>query len=284
MRNKKSSICWLMFTATAFLLSSNLWAQTQENDTYRKSKKEKQAEKREKVNKMIRKEKERAMIFQKQWVLGYKAYNDGWALLYELGKMKNVDVTNTYGIEFGERKHAKEEKLSTVSSSGFFFGSPYVYAKQQNLLFAKFSVGQSRLLGGKGNKNGVAVSAVYSGGLSLGLLKPYYLDIRDPLDGTFKTIKYEDNGSRNDSLFLDYDAQPTSSGFFKGFGEMKFVPGLFFKGGFRFDYGRYNELISAIECGFNVEYYTQAMPIMVNVEGKKSFVGVFAAIEFGKRK
>ena len=41
-------------------------------------------------------------------------------------------------------------------------------------------VGQQYLIGGKGNKNGVAVSAIYGGGLSLGYLKPYYLNVHDP--------------------------------------------------------------------------------------------------------
>jgi hypothetical protein len=33
-----------------------------------------------------------------------------------------------------------------------------------------------QVIGGKGNKNGVSVSAIYGGGLTLGLVKPYIID------------------------------------------------------------------------------------------------------------
>lgn len=40
-------------------------------------------------------------------------------------------------------------------------------------------------------------------------------------------------------------------GLFKGFNEIKFVPGAHAKFALRFDYGRYNELLSAIDVGIN---------------------------------
>ncbi|HMP94337.1 MAG TPA: hypothetical protein PKD90_15765 [Phnomibacter sp.] len=259
-------------------------AQQNQPTSIYKNKKDKQAERRERVNKLIRQEEEGALIFEKHWALGARIYSDGWGAFFEKGKMKSVDVTNLYSLEIGHRRHPKEEKLNTISSGSIFFGTPFIYAKQNNFLFAKLGVGQNRLLGGKGNKNGVAVSALYQAGFSGGFLKPYYLDVVDPRDGEAKTIKYTGDGSRADTLFLDYGSNPASAGFFKGFGDMTFVPGVFLRGGVRFDYGRYNELISAVECGFNVEYYTKPMPIMVALEPRKAFLNVYAAIVFGRRK
>ncbi len=69
----------------------------------------------------------------------------------------------------------------------------------------------------------------------------------------------------------------------KGFNEIKFVPGAFAKLGMRFDYGRYNEFISAIEVGLNAEAYTKKMPIML-LNPKSNFFNVYATIIFGKRK
>ncbi len=53
----------------------------------------------------------------------------------------------------------------------------FLSARLNNFYELKASYGQQFLLGGKGNKNGVAVTYLYSGGLSLGMLKQYVLDV-----------------------------------------------------------------------------------------------------------
>ena len=249
-----------------------------------KSKEEKKAAKKEKIDKMIKQEEEGALIYQKQSLFGIKFYSDGWGVLFEKGYMQTVNKTNLFSIEIGERKAHKEEKVSKVYSGTPFLGNPLIYGKQNNFYFLKLGFGQNFLLGGKGNRNGVAVSALYSAGASVGFLKPYFLDVVDPNTSVLKSIRYLGDGSRNDSLFLDPYAIQGGSGVFKGFDKLKVKPGLFLKGALRFDYGRYNEFISAVETGFNVEYYFADMPIMVDNPAHKSFLNVFVALEFGRRK
>jgi hypothetical protein len=249
-----------------------------------KTKKERQAEKKERIDQMIRQEEEGALIYQKQNLFGVKLYSDGWSLFYEKGYMKTVNKTNLFSIEFGERKDRKELKVSKFISGTPFLGNAIIYGKQNDFYFLKLGVSQSYLLGGKGNRNGVAVSAIYGGGFSLGLLKPYYLDVVDPLTSQPLTIRYKNDNSRTDTLFLEPQVITGGASVFEGVNETKFKPGLFLKGALRFDYGRYNELISAIETGFNFEYYFSDMPIMINNEAHKSFLNVFIGIEFGKRK
>jgi hypothetical protein len=65
---------------------------------------------------------------------------------------------------------------------------------------------------------------------------------------------------------------------------MKFVPGAFAKAALRFDYGRYNESVTAIEVGVNAEIYSQKMPIMLLNKEKRLFVNAYAAINFGRRR
>jgi hypothetical protein len=275
----------LMLVGLGFFSSLFVTAQAPKTPTSgSSSKKEKQAERQERINEMIRQEEEGALIYHKQTLLGLKLYSDGWAGVIERGYMKTVNKTNLFSIELGERKDQKEEKVAKATGGGFFLGNPLIYGKRYNMMFVKLGVGQSYLIGGKGNKNGVALSAVYNGGISLGLLKPYYLNVSDPLSGQTMDIKYQDDGSRNDSLFIDPAAINGGVGFFKGANELKLKPGLFLKGALRFDYGRYNELISALEAGFNAEYYFSDVPIMVNNDPKKFFLNVFIALEIGRRK
>jgi hypothetical protein len=246
------------------------------------AKQQKKLDRKERISDLIKQEEEGALIFQKQSLFGIKLSSDGYSAFYELGKLKTTLKTNLYSIEIGERKHPKEEKLTRGNQQlGFAIGNPFVYGKINNFYYAKLGIGQQRLIGGKGNKNGVAVSAAYGGGFSAGLLKPYYIQVDDSQSGKQTDIKY----TKNDSIFLDDpNAINGASGFGKGFNEIKFVPGVFAKGSLRFDYGRYNEVVSAIEVGLNIEYYTQKMPIMLLNKEKRLFLNAYAAIVFGRRK
>ena len=252
------------------------------------SKKEKIAERKEKVNQLIKQEEEGALIFQKQSTFGLNFNSDGFGFTYEHGKYKTTTKTNLWWLSLGERKDPKQYKQSNaIGLSGnniVFFGNSYVYGKQNNFYFLRLGFGQQKILGGKGNKNGVAVSAIYGGGLTLGMLKPYYVQVQDNSGSAtgVKDIKYSDSTANK---FLDPSIIIGGSGFGKGFGEMKYVPGITSRVALRFDYGKYNEVVSALEVGVNAEYYSQAMPILVGVnDTKKFFFNGYIALTFGKRK
>jgi hypothetical protein len=242
---------------------------------------QKRAERKEKINQLIKQEEEGALIYHKQGAFGFKFNTDGWGMFYEHGKYKTITKTNLWWIELGEHKHPKEEKVPTISaSSGFLIVSSYIYGKRNNFYNLKLGFGQQKLIGGKGNKNGVAVSAIYGGGLSAGLLKPYYIEIQNPVTNQQEEIKYDNN----DNLFLDPNIILGRGSFTKGFGEIKFVPGAHIRTALRFDYGRYNEVLSALEVGLNAEYYTQKMPILLLNKEKRLFFNAYVALTFGKRK
>lgn len=265
---------------TLALVPFSLFAQTTNAPT---SRQQKAAERRERINNLIKQEEEGALIYQKQGAFGVKLNTDGYGVFYEHGKYKTITKTNIWWMELGEHKDKHEEKTSVpLVGGGFvFLGNPYIYGKENNFYNFKIGLGQQRLIGGKGNKNGVAVSAIYGGGFSLGMLKPYYLQVQDPNNANqVNDIKYSDNPT----AFLDYTLIQGSSGFTKGLNEIKYVPGAQVRGALRFDYGRYNELLSALEVGVNVEYYTQNMPIMVNSPDRKLFFNAYVAIVFGRRK
>jgi len=267
-------IVLLLIVSAPFILS----AQEQ-----KLSRKEKIAERKEKINQLIKQEEEGALIYQKQSAFGIKLNTDGYGFFYEHGKYKTITKTNLWWMELGERKDNKQEKQSQNLTNGSFVfsGTPYVYGKQNNFYYFKLGFGRQYLIGGKGNKNGVALSAIYGAGLSLGMLKPYYLQIQDPVTGKATDIKYNNT---NDTLFLDYNIIYGASSFGKGFNEIDFIPGGQIRAALRFDYGRYNEVLSAIEVGVNFEYYSKKMPIMVWGDPHHGFFNAYISIEFGKRK
>lgn len=268
------------------IISLPLLVAAQQNKS--QSRKEKAIERKEKVNQLIKQEEEGALIFQKQSTFGLNFNSDGFGFTYEHGKYKTITKTNLWWISLGERKDPKQYKQSNAigvsGSSVVFFGNSYIYGKQNNFYYLRVGFGQQKILGGKGNKNGVAVSAIYGGGLTLGLLKPYYVQIQDNSGqgNGVKDIKYSDTTA---AKFLDPSLIIGGSGFGKGFGEIKYVPGVTGRLALRFDYGKYNETVSALEVGVNAEYYSKAVPILVGVnDNKKFFFNGYIALTFGRRK
>ncbi|HEX6914546.1 MAG TPA: hypothetical protein VF145_04870 [Chitinophagaceae bacterium] len=240
---------------------------------------QRKAARKDRVRQLQKQAEEGAIVFDKQFAFGIKLSTDGYGGFFELGKMKTMQKANLYWLELGERKHAKEEKLTKTGGFGFA-GNPFIFGKINNFYYAKLGFGQQIVLGNKGNKNGIAVSAIYGGGFSAGLLKPYYLEIDDPWTNKPRDIRYHDTTA---AYFLDPGIINGASGFGKGWGELKFVPGVHLRTAFRFDYGRYNELLSALEIGLNAEYYTQTMPIMLQNKEKRFFFNAYFALTFGKR-
>jgi hypothetical protein len=242
----------------------------------REEKRQKKEAKRQKINELVRQAEEGVLVYQKQSIFGIQLRTNGYGAFYELGKMKSNRKTNIYRIDFTEIKHPKEEKQLGGS---FIFGNPYVYGKINNFYPVTLGFGQQYIFGQKGNKNGVAVTGIYNAGLSVGLLRPYYLTIED-VDGQ-RTIKY----SVEDSLlFLDRSAIVSGGGFGKGWSEIKIKPGAFAKVAMRFDYGRFNESVSGLEIGMSLEAYASKIPLIVKQKDKRLFFQGYIAILFGRRK
>lgn len=224
---------------------------------------------------MVKQEEEGVLAYYKQSALGVQLRTNGWAAFYEIGRMKSPRFANLYTLEFSEIKHNKEERFQNIEN---FFGNSFIYGKRANFYQLKLGFGQQYIFGQKGNKNGVAVLGIYSAGLSAGLEKPYYLEVQDN-EGYRADIKYEDDTT----LFLSNNILG-SSGFSKGLNEMKLNPGAYVKGALRFDFGRFNESIQAIEIGVSADVYSKKMQMMVQNPGKQFFVQGHLAFIFGRRK
>jgi len=257
------------------IITVSLFAQ---ETTGRKQEKfDKKSSRKQKINELIKQAEEGVLVYRKQSIFGFQFRTNGYGAFYELGRMKTNRKTNIYRLDITEIKDLKEEKSA---SSGIFFGNPFTYGKINNFYQATLGFGQQYILGQKGNRNGVAVSAVYNGGLAIGFLRPYYVEVQDPLTGENKTIKYS---SADSSLFLG----PTiigGGGLGKGWSEIKMKPGAFAKAALRFDYGRFNEVVSGIELGLSADFYSSKIPIMFYQKERQLFFQGYISILFGQRK
>lgn len=246
-----------------------------------KTKEERRNERRQRINALIKQEEEGVIAYRKHSVFGIKLTNDGYGAFYEFGKAQSLKKSLLFQLDWAERKHPKEDK----ETNPYVPASPFIFGKINYFYPLKLGVQQQILLGNKSNKNGVSVTANFGGGVSLGFLRPYYLEVNDSTGGGRKAIKYD---SPDSTIFTSAqslaDLSVSSSGLGKGWGDMKMTPGIYAKAALRFDYGRYNETVSAIEVGITGEYYTKNIPQIINFKQEKFFTNVYVAILFGKRK
>jgi hypothetical protein len=151
-----------------------------------------------------------------------------------------------------------------------------VFGKTHNFYQVKLGIAQQQVIGGKGNKNGVAVSAIYGGGLTVGMLKPYYVDVED----SSRTRKRSTYPEIIDNNFLELGA----AGFTVGWDAVKIRPGAYVKAAMRFDYGRLNEMVTAIEAGLGAEFYSTKMSQLIYNKEKQLFFNAYVSLLLGRRK
>ncbi len=273
---KKLIVCVSLFLCLQSGAQDSTAARTNDRASSKK-------EKRERRNAILKQEEEGVLAYNKQTIFGVQARTNGYGILLELGRAKSPRFSNLYLLELTEIKNPKEERQQTTNG---IFSNSFVYGKINNFYQARLGFGQQYILGQKGNKNGIAVMAVYQGGLSLGLLRPYYLNIDD--DGSERDIKYN---SPDSTLFLTGGING-SSGISKGWNEIKMKPGAFVRTALRFDFGRFNETVQGVEIGVSLDAFSQKIEIMAPrgangeeaVKPQQLFFQAHIALLFGRRK
>jgi hypothetical protein len=261
----------LLVFLTLFAFSGSVFAQ----ETKKPKPKSRKEQKRDKINAQIKAEEEGVIAYRKHFAFGVKLISDGYGISFEKGYSKSVKKTTLFQLEISERKHQKETKQTNTLTAT---SSPFIYGKINFFYPVKLGVQKQFLLGNKSNKNGVSITANIGGGLSLGLLRPYELQVEK--NGELVYIRYESE----DSLLFRTGTVIGGPGLGKGWNHLKFTPGLYVKPGLRFDYGKYNDLLAAIEVGVAAEFYAKKVPQMFDNKQKQFFFSAWFTILFGKRK
>lgn len=227
----------------------------------------------------------KGIIYNREFALGARLHTNGLAIGINVGKLRTYYLTKYWHVEIGELQHPKEYRQSfdTPSTLNGRISRAFKYGKQNSLFVLRGGIGAKRYFSEKAKHKGVAVGISYEGGATLGLLKPYYLELRAP-DGQFSTsTKYSEETANR---FLDIWQIHGASSWTKGLGEISPQPGIHGKFAVHFDWGAFDEYLKSIEAGVMVDVFARKMPIMVevdNVENQQIFINLFLHLQFGKR-
>lgn len=225
----------------------------------------------------------KGIVYKKEVTGDFRLQTDGWALGMTFGDLKTYDRTRFIYAGIGELRHPRE-----VWTNDFRNGRRYVFGKQNNLYVLRAGWGQKHYLSEKAKRKGAAVGITYQVGPSLGLIKPYYLDIflLESRSSRTRPIRFSD---QTVNQFLNKEEIAGSSGFLQGWGELGVAPGAQAIIAAHFDWGAFDQNVKALEAGIMVDAYFRSIPLMIDLErfgnlrNRPIFVNFFINFQFGKR-
>lgn len=233
----------------------------------------------------------RPKAIDREFTAGLRLNTNGWGIFLNKGYVKSEEKFSDlfydirlFQVEFSEIKHTKEIKRTNTNLLGTIDAAPrpFIFGKVNNFYTLKLGYGFRKMIAGKPETGNISVHWLYMGGISLGLLKPYYIDYADVTSGYVeKSIRYTDSTKKQ------FVSQPNiigSSGLSTGLSELSFVPGIHLKTGAHFDFALEKKKKLALETGFEFQYYSKAIELMAFQDAQSAFISFYASIEFGRRK
>jgi hypothetical protein len=232
----------------------------------------------------------RGVIYRSERSVDFRLHTNGMALALNIGKIQTYDQTNYLHFEIGFLKDPREKKQNKNLSIGPFGQSnSFAFGKINHVFVLRGGWGYRRFLSEKAKRKGLAIGYNYEFGPSLAIQKPYYLELqyKQDIDGRIVTeIRNERFTGENADKFLNYDEVYGGGGFFKGFNELSFTPGIQGKGSIFFALGAYDKYIKTIEAGIMVDIYPKKIAILAeteNVSNKPYFVNLYVSLQLGSR-
>ncbi|GIV35207.1 MAG: hypothetical protein KatS3mg031_2742 [Chitinophagales bacterium] len=229
---------------------------------------------------------EEKLLYTREWSIGGRLLSNGWEIFGETAKIKNIYKTRVIQFGFSQIRHWKEKKRDPVqqfrvsrAQKGFFYGL-------QNQFFTlRGGYGFRKNIADKAERNGVRLALTYMGGISIGMLKPYYLELayRDANNENVPVIVSQRYSSENHAKFLQVDSIVGASGFGKGITEIEFVPGIYGKFGLNFDWASREKMVKALEAGIMIDLYYKNIPLMVTKNNRFYFIAAYIGFQMGGR-
>jgi hypothetical protein len=214
------------------------------------------------------------LLFRDESSFGGFLNSNGFGFNYRYGFWRNARNQFILDGDLNYVKHPKEVKIQAPYT---YNPRRYVFGKENLFWELKGLAGWQRELYRKHDRNGISVRMFYSGGLSLGFLKPIYYQVYtlSPLGEaeSYEYLKFD--------LSIHQNLIGGRGPFFMGFNELKLVPGLTAKTGLSFEYSERDVVIHALEAGAGITLYPRRIPIMATEKNNFLFFNLFVGYRFG---
>jgi hypothetical protein len=219
------------------------------------------------------------VVYKNMALGGIFMHSEGWGLFFRKAKIVSIFRKSFWEIETATMHSDKEIK---TQNSYYPDATSYYFGKLNGMQAFRFGVGNYRMLWRKNDEHCVEVDAVYSGGFSLAVLKPVYLEIIQATPSPNEFVL----SSQIYDPFKDTPANIYGrSSVFDGLGQLSFHLGVYGRLGLNFDYGNRHDMVKAIETGIEIDAFPNKISIMAPqiAQNNQFFLNYYLSISFGKR-
>jgi len=214
-------------------------------------------------------------IYYQQFQAGFSLNTNGYSLNARRTWTTSLAYKRGFEMDIAMIRHPKE-----INDYNYIGGKSFVYGKLNSLYTVRLGFGEKRKIAKKIDIGSIEISYFYYGGLSLGGVKPIYLEINTaPITSDFVHASTERYDPDKHDLYNIIGGVP----FTKGFSEIKIYPGIYTKFGIDFDYKDSTKKIGTLETGVVVDYYFRDVPIMAKTKNYSYFFALYLSINFGKK-
>jgi hypothetical protein len=214
--------------------------------------------------------------FKNEVVGGVLLHQYGWGAFFRKGNHLTGYKKKIYEIEAVSMTSPKE---LSITNPAYPSGNSFIYGKLNSLLIVRTGMGIQKVLYSKADRAGVEVKYNYSGGISWGLAKPVYVDIVH----TINPYEVDITSERYDPLKHSIDSIYGKSSYGNGLSQIHLYPGLYGKLGVNFEFGRYEDVIKALEIGFVADAFLTPIPLMAYVPNNNLYLSFYISFMYGGR-
>lgn len=233
----------------------------------------------------------KGIVYKDEYSFDLRFTPHGISVGYTVGELQTYYRTTYYTFDFGYLKDSRERKQNmntNFNSEGS--SDAFVYGKQNSLFILRGGKGYKKYLSEKALRRGLAVGYSFEGGVSLGVLKPYYLklvyDVEEGDTGDVREIREERYSEENMEEFLNFNMIFGGGSFWKGILESSVAVGLHGKASGHFALGAFDEYVRAAEIGITFDAFAKKVPIFVetdNLKNRRLLLNIFVSFHLGKR-
>lgn len=215
------------------------------------------------------------VMLRDESTIGVFLNSNGFGANYRYGFWRNAWNQFIIDGDFSYVKHPKEVKTTVAYD---YSTHRYVYGKQNLFWELKGAAGWQKELYRKHDKTGISVRLFYSGGLSIGFIKPIYYEVYS-ISPIGEVIDKEYMKFETGSHLINIGGRGP---FFMGFDELKVLPGIYGKTGFSFEYSQKDAIVHALEAGISLTVYPKDIPIMATEKNSFLFFNLIVGYRFGR--
>ena len=213
---------------------------------------------------------ESKVLMRRDYSIGLNFNTRGWGLAFDYGWQKDYKYKQTAGFTCTNIRHEKEHKIFVSSSKGYYLG------KLESVVSLRPHYGGKLILFKAKRENGIEITAKWSAGPSLGLVKPVYLKI-DKINALAVDERYDPTIHNSGNI-------SSRSSWFKGLGEAQMRLGAFGKFGFDFNFSALKNGISGGEFGVMVDYFPgKDIEIMYSIDNSNLFTSLYLQFNLGQK-